>query len=305
MFGPFGHLGPVLPKNILRILYRDMLVKTFYHYDETFSKDLCVLPNDGESQYEAFQSIFAVIMSAAFKSSKKKKNKHITPYEMLCKKYKIKLIPSTHRPAVIGPGKRIIWYLPEAETHYIANVDGIEYDPYNQLQAIDTQGFCQMFAFILAIGDVDGFIPADQTKKINETNFNILANNTQLCCTKSILYLESNSEIQAQFEKDFSHLMINERVERGLKEGTTLTQYLNDFKRINDRLTCVKAYIYDQPLYGHKDGNPRPELWFLPNTPPPNFSEGPTSFDYVEGSKKTDMDGGKRKTRRKKRNSTN
>jgi hypothetical protein len=216
-----------------------MLVKTFYPYDETFSKDLCVLPNDGESQYEAFQSIFAVIMSASFKSSKKKKRKHISPYEMLCKKYKIKLIPSTHTPDIVGPGKRIIWYVPEAETHYIANVDGIEYDPYNELQAINTQGFCQMFAFILAIGDVDGFIPADQTKKINETNFNILAHNTQLCCTKSLLYLESNSEIQAQFEKDFSHLMINERVERGLKEGTTLTQYLNDFKTIFTINLCM------------------------------------------------------------------
>jgi len=278
-----------------------MLVKTFYPYDETFSKDLCVLPNDGESQYEAFQSIFAVIMSAAFKSSKKNKKKHISPYEMLCKKYKITLIPSTHTPGIAGPGKRIIWYLPEAETHYIANVDGIEYDPYNQLQAINTQGFCQMFAFILAIGDIAGFIPADQTKKINEANFNILAHNTQLCCMKSILYLESNPEIQAQFEKDFSSLMNNERVERGLKEGTTLAQYISDFKKINDHLNCVKAYIYDQPLHGHKDGKPRPDLWFLPHTPPPNFSEEPASFDYVEASKTTDMDGGKRKTRRKKR----
>ena len=297
-------MDPVLPKNILRILHREMLVKTFYPYDETFSKDLCVLPNDGESQYEAFQSIFAVIMSAAFKSSKKKKNKHISPYEMLCKKYKITLIPSTHTPGIAGPGKRIIWYLPESETHYIANVDGIEYDPYNQLQAINTQGFCQMFAFILAIGDIAGFIPADQTKKINEANFNILAHNTQLCCMKSILYLESNPEIQEQFEKDFSSLMNNERVERGLKEGTTLAQYLNDFKKINDHLNCVKAYIYDQPLHGHKDGKPRPDLWFLPHTPPPNFSEQPASFDYVEASKTTDMDGGKRKTRRNKRKNT-
>jgi hypothetical protein len=280
-----------------------MLVKTFYPYDDTFSKDLCVLPNDGESQYEAFQSIFAVIMSAALKSSKKK-NKPISPYEMLCKKFKITLIPSTHTPDIVGPGKRIIWYLPEAETHYIANVDGIQYDPYNQLQAINTQGFCQMFAFILAIGDVDGFIPADQSKKINETNFNILAHNTQLCCTKSLLYLESNSEIQEQFEKDFARLMNNERVERGIKEGTTLTQYLNDFKTINEHLACVKAYIYDQPLYGHKDGKPRPDLWFLPDTPPPNFSEEPASFDYVEANNTMDMDGGKRKTRRKKRKST-
>ena len=220
---------------------------------------------------------------------------------MLCKKYKITLIPSTHTPDIIGPEKRIIWYLPEAETHYIANVDGVELDPYNGLQAINTQGFCQMFAFILAIGDTDGFIPADQSKKIDETNFNILARNTQLCCTKSILYLESNSEILQQFDKDFSRLMKKERVERGVKGGTTLTQYLNDFKKINDRLTYVNAYIYDQPLYGHKDAKPRPDLWFLPHTPPPNYSEEPTSFNYVEESKTIAIDGGKRKTRRKKR----
>lgn len=281
-----------------------MLVKTWFPYDETFSKDLCILPNDGETQYEAFQSIFARIMSAQLKPSKKKKNKHISPYEMLCKEYRIILIPSTHPPHTIGHGKRIIWYLPEEETHYIANVDGVGLDPYNGLQATDTQGFCQMFAFLLAIGDTADFTPANQSKKIDMVNFNKLAHNTQTCCAKSIYYVESNPEIQEQFEKDFFHLMEEERIEKGIKQGTTCAQYLSDFKKINESLDSVKAYIYDLPLRGYKDLKPRSPLWFLPQYPEQDYVGEPASFEYHEDSNSMNMDGGKRITRRKKRKNT-
>ena len=261
-----------------------MRVKTWYPFPETFREDLCVLPNDGESQYEAFQSIFAQIMSATYGPSKKA-TADTSPYEMLCEKYGIDLIFSERTPGVVGPEKRIIWYAPGKVTHYIANVDGKDMNPYDKLQAVNTQGFCQMFAFFLAKGDTAGFKEADQTKTISVENFNILVHNTQTCFNKAMTYLEGDPKILERFEEFFKKLMKAKRDQRGIKKGTTFAEYIRDFKKINESDNCVKAYIYDNPLRGYSDGKPRLALWFLPNYDAPNYVGKPHSYDYPRGAR--------------------
>jgi hypothetical protein len=264
-----------------------MRVKTWYPFPETFREDLCVLPNDGESQYEAFQSIFAQIMSATYGPLKngKKATADTSPYEMLCEKYGIELIFSEKTPGVVGPEKRIIWYAPGKVTHYIANVDGKDMNPYDKLQAVNTQGFCQMFAFFLAKGDTAGFKEADQTKTISVENFNILVHNTQTCFNKAMTYLEGDPNILERFEEFFKKLRKANREQRGIKKGTTFAEYIRDFKKINESDNCVKAYIYDNPLRGYSDGKPRLALWFLPNHEAPNYVGKPHSYDYPRAAR--------------------
>ena len=256
-----------------------MRVETWYPFREIFDEDLCVLPTDGESQYEAFQSIFAQIMSATYGSGNNIVA-HTSPYEMLCEKYGIELIFSKSTPDAAGPEKRIVWYAPGKVTHYVANLDGKDMNPYDKLQPINTQGFCQMFAFFLAKGDTAGFKEADQSKTINVENFNILVHNTQTCLKKALAYLEDDPEILEQFEEFFQKVKKASRAQRGIKKGTKAAEYLRDFKKINESENYVKAYIYDNPLHGYSDGKPRLPLWFLPDYQAPNYSGRPESYEY-------------------------
>uniref|UniRef100_A0A6C0K4H5 Uncharacterized protein n=1 Tax=viral metagenome TaxID=1070528 RepID=A0A6C0K4H5_9ZZZZ len=274
-----------------------MRVKTWYPFPETFNKDLCVLPTDGESQYEAFQSIFAKIMSATF-GSEKKVTTNVSPYEMLCEKFGIELIFSNTTPDVVGPEKRIIWYAPGKVTHYIANVNGKEMNPYDKLQAVNTQGFCQMFAFFLAKGDTVGFKNVEQSKMISLENFNILVHNTQTCLKKSLTYIEDDPKILERFGEFFQKVKKASREQLGIKKGISFEEYIRDFKKINESENCVKAYIYDNPLRGYSDGKPRLPLWFLPEHKAPNYSEQPYSYDYPKAAPRASRSRSRSRSRR-------
>lgn len=226
---------------------------------------LCVFPSteikDQESQYEAFQSIFAKIMSATIKNSN---NSVSTPYEELCAKYNIKLVPSSTTPTGIKKDDVVIFFKPSGVTHYKAVVNGEVKDPYKYYQANGTQGFCQMFAFLLAIGDTDGFENVKQNPVINLTsnetdyiNFNRLVANSQLCFKKSLKYI--TGEVYNLFKKDFDIIVRSEYKKYGIKPGTLLSRYLLDFQKINNNILAVSDYIYDQPINikGKKDN-----LWY-------------------------------------------
>jgi len=287
-----------------------MQAVTWYPFPQTFNPQLCVIPNDGESQYEAFQAIFARIMSAKYddKTIKKKKilRKKLTkpanpsPYELLCYKNKIELVPveigSVPDPITHHP--RFIFYDGADTTHYQAMVNGTVRNPYEKLQVKNSQGFCQMFAFFLATDNVTGFQEADQSRKIDVTNFTILANNTQACLRKTLSIIRSDPEVLARFAEFFNNDIISTeetRIGLGVKLGTTYDRYLNEFEAINEDVNYVKAYIYDLPLLGWKPMTPRPALWFLPDVIGPTFIENPPEFRVV---------GGKNNKRRKTRRNT-
>ena len=246
----------------------------FYPYDAS----LCVIPsNGGESQYEAFQSVLAHIMSSREVLPTDKSM--YSPYELACEKYKIILKSVKKKKTNISEKwfnknttkistypKRLIYFTSsnkDLSTHYIGleqneNDKLIKHDPYQSVQAIDTEGFCQMFAFFLLIDPI-GFVDVDQSKQINVEEFNKLCYNTQLCFTKFYRLLKDNKDdILAKFKKEFDEINFEYY---GIKPGTTCETYLTDFQKLNDKITAVKYYIYDQPLNGWEQLVKKVELW--------------------------------------------
>jgi ribosomal protein L34E len=288
--------------------------KSYYPFEKT----LCVLPTDGEAQYEAFQSILAAIMYANTVTPKEVSQK--SPYELLCNNYDITLksytgsqLPHKEGPALnaffnkiypnqiggvrtrtriskstkIKPTKTTrtnakklkkeekfpkcaICFKNKSSTHYIGLCRKSEkenvkmYNPYASVQVDNSEGFCQMFAFFL-VTDPSLFIDVDQRTKINVNEFNKLASNTKKCFDKiqALLSLPKNANVLAKFQQEFDNLP---NKDYGIKPGTTCTQYLADFSKINSDLNAVKYYIYDQPLKDWVQGFPKEELWNSFNT---------------------------------------
>jgi hypothetical protein len=244
--------------------------------------NLCIIPSEqGESQYEAFQSVLAHIMSSRKVLPTDKRE--YSPYELACDKHNIILKSVTKKvnkemktnisnvwfnehTTQIYP-KRLIYFSSSNEdssTHYIGleqkkeNDELIKHDPYQRVQAINTEGFCQMFAFFLLI-DPTGFVYVDQSKQINIEEFDKLCYNTQLCFRKFYGLLEDNrDDILAKFIEEFNEIDFKHY---GIKPGTTCETYLRDFQTLNNEITAVKYYIYDQPLNGWEQGVKKVELW--------------------------------------------
>ena len=226
-------------------------------------KSLSVFPsNEGESQYEAYQSIFSAIMSANRppRTTQAQINE-MSPYELLCFQKNI-LLMSGVPTSKEKEGKIIIYFKPRKVTHYIACRDGQTYDPYTNYQAQRTQGFCQMFAYFLAINETSKFTKVVQIDKIDILNFDKLAKNTQECARKSLEILDKNPEVYKKFKEDFDILMKEpiERITKGIRKNTTITEYITEFKTLNDNISAVKHYIYDQPLLGWRTKN-KQRLW--------------------------------------------
>ena len=113
------------------------------------NRKLSVIPTGNESQFEAFQSIIAYIMSASI-DQKNVTPQNMSPYELLCKIHKITLtVKKPTKPQM--KNKLFIVFKGKKITHYIAYVNGKPRNPYKFYQAKDTQGFCQMFAFFLCV----------------------------------------------------------------------------------------------------------------------------------------------------------
>ena len=198
---------------------------------------------DGESQWEAYQSIFAYIMNGD----------ETSPYYKLLEKNGIHLLKTLRRNRSDPPLPDKYIYFRENDdnsTHFIAYLNGQELNPYNFYQAKDTQGFCQMFSYFLIIQDTNEFIHVNQDNQIKKETFNNLALNTQKCAEKSLALLNDNQEIYDLFKRDFNTIMITKRDKYGIKVGTTVEKYLNEFNELNKNLQNVKEYIVDQPLEG-------------------------------------------------------
>ena len=250
-----------------------MEARTYYPFPETFDASLCVLPTDGESQYEAFQSIFSSIMSARDHRTNPTNDEPYSPYELLCKEYGITLIESKNKPRV-PKNKLVIYFKPHDDdgTHYIALYNDQIRNPYDYYQQVDTQGYCQSFAFFLAINELSEFTDVNQKNKIDKDNFDKFVINNMACLTKILQHIYKNEEVYKSFKYYFTKLHKENREYYGIKLNTTVEQYFRDFSIINNKRTFVSAYVYDQPLVGYNSDAPRPELWFLVNYPPPKYS---------------------------------
>ncbi len=245
--------------------------------------ELCIIPSkDGESQYEAFQSVLAYIMSS--RTELPEHIKHYNPYELACYKNGI-ILKSFKRHKNKNElkkwfekdiekdiekkyPKRLIFFVSDSNsqdlsTHYIglekkSELDEITIkDPYKSVQAVNTEGFCQMFAFFL-LTDNSGFLHVDQKKKIEVEEFNKLCHNTQLCFSKFISLLKLNPDIFKKFKQEFCKIDFKYY---GIKPHTTCETYLSHFKILNNEDTPVKYYIYDQPLVGWRQLVEKGSLW--------------------------------------------
>jgi len=228
----------------------------------------------------------------------------MSPYELLCHKYNIYLVDlegesvknlkQKMREYNINPSDNVIFFNPTGTTHYIAYINDIKLNPYDFYQVKDSQGFCQTFAFFLAIRDTDEFIQVDTKDNVTIESFQNLALNTQICASKIFDILDSNPEIMEKFEEQFN-IIVDDTIPKnkdfkphdrkyyGIKKGTTCKQYFDDFKLINSDLNCVKDYIYDLHLIGWPQGPPKLELWF-------SYNLEPEELATIEETKKRSLD---------------
>jgi hypothetical protein len=248
--------------------------KTPAYYRFPLNPKLCVMPTEkeDESQYEAFQSVIAAIMSANIGQGAD------TPYTVLCEKSGIQLvegkipptkgkIPPTKGKIPPTKGKRqknAIYYEGKAVTHYrVVLDDGSVADPYDLYQAQGTQGFCQMFAYFISTGQTARFHQVNQRVKINTAEFVKLANNTYECGRQTVAAIKSDPEVYALFKKDFNRLV---KSDYGIAPKTTCEKFLLDFLSLT--VNDVFFYIYDQPLRGWTLHSAKAEVWDFISTDP-------------------------------------
>ena len=240
----------------------------------SINKELSIKPTGTESQYEAFQSIFAYIMAGDIDPP--------SAYKLLCLSSNIQLTnnkpidrTTRNKKSVTNMiSNKLIYYdNTKTTTHYIGYLNDEERNPYNYYQANGTQGFCQMFAYFLVMNDIHGFQIVDQSKKIDINNFNKLAINTQLCAEKAIKLLITNKDIYTRFEEQFNEIMMNKRLSLeddhndnrryyGINPGTTCDKYIKDFIIINSDINNIKNYIVDQPLNKWNNSKPKQKLLY-------------------------------------------
>lgn len=208
--------------------------------------NLDIRPTEGESQFESYQSIIAKIMSADTRQPVHPDD--MSPYEILCAQYGIKL--STRKC------NNCILFKEEIETHYIAIRNNKKYDPYQYYQAGWTQGFCQMYAFFLYIGDTEGFLKLESEVTPYDMDFSFLVQNkyqefvklvvnNYVCLHKIINILKKNYEVRNRFEREYDLIRNDNRSRRkyGIKKAMTLDKFIENLESLT--LNSIVYYIYD------------------------------------------------------------
>ena len=90
---------------------------------------------------------------------------------------------------------KVIFYKPSSCTHYKSLLNDKICDPYNLYQSVNTQGFCQMFAYFITLNNTDDFKevgPQNIKSPVDIDKFNALAYNTQVCAQKTLDLIESD-----------------------------------------------------------------------------------------------------------------
>jgi len=219
-------------------------------YRYPVNRNLCIYPTEPyerqETQFEAFQSVLATMLSAEEDS----------PYMALASMYELPVVELELKGKYTTKPDGI-YYKPayRGSTHYVAVRGGQVYNPYDYYQPPNTQGFCQLFAFFLAIGDIEDFqrIPKGIRSTSRDT-FDKYAYNTYTALQKLLVLLNDNRELDAHMEVTFGQLP---RANYGIR----CRSYAR-FKRDLSLLTLdnVRFYIIDQTLPGESYAQ-RSRLW--------------------------------------------
>lgn len=205
-----------------------------------------IKPTQGETQYEAYQSIFAYIMNTDKDS----------PYIEIGKIDDIEIVQDCLAQRQPHKTQTKILYIKknDGSAHYKGFVKGEIMDPYDYYQLKTSEGFCQMFAYFITSNNTKDFIEINQAPLFNTAyEMNItkqkiiadLAKNTQNCCKKSIdllntlKYNKSKEFFETEFEK------LKEAGRHGIPFQLTLDEYLQEFKKINSESKNIEAYIIE------------------------------------------------------------
>ena len=169
---------------------------------------------------------------------------------------------------------KVIFYKPSSRTHYKSLLNDKIYDPYNLYQSVNTQGFCQMFAYFITLNNTDDFKevgPQNIKSPVDIDKFNVLAYNTQVCAQKTLDLIESDPEILELFIYYFKEE--KKDIKKGINEYASCNDYLNDFRLINKNIDMIKDYVIDNPLVTGSKKN-RDMIYFSYNND--------SSIDYNE-----------------------
>jgi len=213
--------------------------------------ELCVLPSmkERESQFEAFQSILAYMLNANEDS----------PYTQLLKKHNIPLSLLSKTKEGKEDKDGIYYKRPyRGSTHYIVKKEGKFIDPYDEYQPKGTQGFCQLFAFFIFQGKeaTEKLKKVHVEKKVTVENFSNYAHNTFQCLQQFLSLLKTNNDIYECMTQSFRQL---DKKRFGIQPRITFSRFIRDLSQLD--MKSVKYYIYDNPLKGWKQGEPKTELW--------------------------------------------
>jgi hypothetical protein len=218
---------------------------------------LCVRPTAGETLFESFQAIIAHILYADISG------RETTPYVSLCERAGITLVASRTAPRSHPTDGPIIFYSPHTVTHYkVLTEHNIVLDPYKFYQAKGTQGFCQLFAYFLAIGDTDEFMEVgEQTETITNEQFYNLAYNNVVCARKFCDLFEGDAIFREMFCRSFNRDIIGNRAFFGLVGRVTCEMFIEHLKSLDIRDAML--YVFDHPLAGIEKirGPNRQRLW--------------------------------------------
>ena len=187
-------------------------------YQPPYNEGLCVLPGppdkkgERESQYEAFLSIYSGTMAGDLYKNLCDKNGIILhelnttpgiPKEKLEKK---KINEINNNPQYLNGSSHIIVFVQKI-THYKAYVKGEKlYDPYHYWQSPNTHGFCQTFAFYLALKygtnpnrvTIPTFQDIPTATLDNQVSiFNAYVCNTAKCGIAIMQYIKKHTDIKA------------------------------------------------------------------------------------------------------------
>lgn len=221
-------------------------IVTGYYFP--INPELCVYPtepfDEQETQFEAFQSVLANILSADEDS----------PYVWLASTYGLSVTEIGDPMDFLPDG---IYYYPEEQgsTHYVAVRGGSVYDPYDYFQPPDTQGFCQLFAFFLAVNDVQAFqvIPKG-LRNTTQATFDKYVHNTYTALQKLLELLDSDRALDVRMRASFQRVP---PADYGIR-CRSYDRFKRDLARLT--LTDVRFYIIDQsiPVDSHAQ---RDRLW--------------------------------------------
>lgn len=217
-------------------------------------RDVCVLPtgqplNTQETQFEAFQSILAYLLNAEEGS----------PYSVLLARHGIpfRQLQRGERYSTDG-----IYCKPpvQGSTHYFAVVNRTVYDPYKFYQPPGTQGFCQLFAYLLYLIYAKGrtfpltvVTPTDSLV----AKFDTYVENTYQVLQLFLMWTQTEREMAVAVRAAFQALNPSSRRYYGIR-CTSPAVFLADLATLNRYDTAL--YIYDNPLPA-KSARDNPMLW--------------------------------------------